>query len=73
MPVLALARYISVGSVRVPTGQLSSPSKPGKQTSSGGRQSSKPGSRRRAVEVEVWLEGMEKVVREQEKELKRLS
>ncbi|KAL1667532.1 P-loop containing nucleoside triphosphate hydrolase protein [Schizophyllum commune] len=73
LPVLALARYISVGSVRVPAGQSSSPSKPGKQSSSGGRQSSKPGSRRRAVEVEVWLEGMEKVVLEQEKELQRLS
>ncbi|TRM68305.1 P-loop containing nucleoside triphosphate hydrolase protein [Schizophyllum amplum] len=49
LPVLALARYISTGSI------------------------SAPGGKRRGVAVEVWLEGMEKVVREQEKELQRLS
>ncbi|KAL1742430.1 P-loop containing nucleoside triphosphate hydrolase protein [Schizophyllum fasciatum] len=56
LPVLALARYISAGSTRVSSSQ----------------RSNKRNGKRRVVEVEVWLEGMEKVVREQEKELKRL-
>ncbi|KAF5388166.1 hypothetical protein D9615_000206 [Tricholomella constricta] len=62
LPVLALARYIGIGNV-LSLGASASPSSNGQpgHSSSGG------------AHVDVWLDGMEKVVREQTKELERLN
>jgi hypothetical protein len=58
LPVLALARYIGIGHLMVPSNAT--------PTTNGSR---KPTT---GADVDVWLEGMEKVVREQVKELERL-
>ncbi|KAJ6629192.1 P-loop containing nucleoside triphosphate hydrolase protein [Mycena sp. CBHHK59/15] len=58
LPVLALARYIGIGHLSLPPNTTSNVN----------------GARRTGTgaDVNVWLEGMEKVVREQAKELERL-
>lgn len=57
LPVLALARYIGIG-------HLTGPTTP---AANGARKVSK------GADVNVWLEGMEKIVTEQAKEQERLT
>ncbi|GLB33599.1 putative AAA ATPase family protein [Lyophyllum shimeji] len=64
LPVLALARYIGIGNVH--TFGVSSSSI---ATSNGQPSPNSPGG----ADVDVWLEGMEKVVKEQATELERLN
>ncbi|KAJ7699889.1 P-loop containing nucleoside triphosphate hydrolase protein [Mycena rosella] len=59
LPVLALARYIGIGHLTVPSNAT--------PTTNGARTKSPTGA-----DVDVWLDGMEKVVREQAKEHERL-
>jgi len=71
LPVLALARYIGIGN-------LSFASPPGNSLSNtplvnGHGASRKPGSATgQGADIEIWLDGMEKVVRDLGKELERL-
>ncbi|KAJ7117373.1 P-loop containing nucleoside triphosphate hydrolase protein [Mycena crocata] len=58
LPVLALARYIGIGHLTVPVNVA--------PTTNGARKANT------GADVDVWLEGMEKVVREQAKEHQRL-
>jgi hypothetical protein len=58
LPVLALARYIGIGPLTVPSNAT--------PTVNGIRKAST------RADVDVWLEGMEKVVREHAKEHERL-
>ncbi|TFK76114.1 AAA-domain-containing protein [Pluteus cervinus] len=59
LPVLAFARYLSIGHVIAPS---STPRTPGA-----------PYSHNSATPVEVWLNGMEKVINEQVKELENMN
>jgi len=59
LPVLALARYIGIGNLAF--SQTA-------QSTTGGS-SSRP---QNGAPVEIWLDGMEKTVREQAKELEKL-
>jgi hypothetical protein len=88
LPVLALARYIGIGSLSLPPSGVSTPSTleercrsntPTLNRVNGSAALQQPtnhvdGEAKRSVgaDVEVWLEGMEKVVREQAAELERL-
>lgn len=58
LPVLALARYIGIGPLSAPSNAT--------PTINGARKANT------GADVDVWLEGMEKVVREQAKEHERL-
>jgi hypothetical protein len=58
LPVLALARYIGIGPLNLPSKAAAT---------NGARKVANTGA-----DVEVWLDGMEKVVREQAKEHERL-
>ncbi|KAF8232439.1 P-loop containing nucleoside triphosphate hydrolase protein [Tricholoma matsutake] len=62
LPVLALARYIGIGNLNISNATPSIPAhvEAGKNVATVG------------ADVEMWLEGMEKVVKEQRKELERL-
>ncbi|KAK7061536.1 pachytene checkpoint protein 2 [Favolaschia claudopus] len=59
LPVLALARYIGIGPMNLPSSAAAPANGTRKTTNTG-------------ADVDVWLEGMEKVVREQAKEHERL-
>jgi hypothetical protein len=61
LPVLALARYIGVGNLGImhPTCQASRPGEAPRRTGVG-------------AQVEIWLDGMERAVKEQAKEQERL-
>lgn len=58
LPVLALARYIGIGHLNAPSNTV--------PTTNGARKTNT------GADVNVWLEGMEKVVKEQAKEHERL-
>ena len=60
LPVLALARYIGVGQVFPSISTSMAPKKPAAASQTIG------------TPVEVWLNGMEKVIQEQQKELEKL-
>lgn len=71
LPVLALARYIGVGGLALPS--YSQTTTTATTNASGSGSASKPNDRaHRGADVDMWLDGMEKVVQEQAKELKRL-
>lgn len=59
LPVLALARYIGIGNV---AREFSHSSMPNDLESTGSE----------GAQVEAWLEGMEKVVKEQARELEKM-
>ena len=69
LPVLALARYIGIGNLNLIN---VAPPMPAVQA---GTESNGAVNGRSTVgaDVEVWLDGMEKVVKEQKKELERLT
>ena len=66
LPVLALARYIGIGNLN-PVNTT-----PDRSSIQSGAERDRTGHLTGA-DVEVWLEGIEKVVKEQRKELERLT
>lgn len=69
LPVLAHARYISLGYAPLPIFTVADPA--GQNVVNSTRVSSTPGPEGRSTPVEVWLNAMEKVVESQAGELKR--
>ncbi|KAH9077437.1 thyroid receptor-interacting protein 13 [Lactarius deliciosus] len=69
LPVLAHARYISLGYAPPPNSAVPDPA--GQKAVNGTKASSTPGPEGRGTPVEVWLNAMEKVVESQAGELKR--
>lgn len=68
LPVLAHARYISLGYAST---QIVTTDSAGPKPVNGSRASNTPGPSGLGTQVEVWLEAMEKVVESQAGELKR--
>ena len=68
LPVLAHARYISLGYA---TPQIATTDSPGQKPLNSSRASNAPGPSGLGTQVEVWLGAMEKVVECQAGELKR--
>lgn len=68
LPVLAHARYISLGYA---SPQIATIDSAGQTTVNGSRTSNAPGPSGLGTQVEVWLDAMEKVVESQAGELKR--
>ena len=68
LPVLAHARYISLGYT---TPQSATTDSPGQKLVNGSRASNAPGPSGLGTQVEVWLDAIEKVVENQAGELKR--
>lgn len=68
LPVLALARYVGTGSLVTPhhASRATTP------IAAGSGSATTMTSGRVGADVDVWLAGMEKVVKEQAKELKKL-
>lgn len=62
LPVLALARYIGIGNVTRAFSHTSTLKSTENESTSGNE----------VAEVEAWLEGMERVVKEQARELEKL-
>lgn len=69
LPVLALARYIGIGNLNLANAAHGGSATPNVQS---GAEKNANGRSTVGADVEVWLEGMEKVVKEQKKELERL-
>ncbi len=69
LPVLAQARYISLGYAPTPSFAVADPA--GQKAVNGTKVSSTPGPEGRGTPVEVWLNAVEKVVENQAGELKR--
>jgi len=68
LPVLAHARYISLGYA---SPQIKTADSAGQKTVNGSRASDAPGPSGLGTQVDVWLDAMEKVVESQAGELKR--
>jgi pachytene checkpoint protein 2 len=66
LPVLALARYIGIGNLNLTNAAPSGSSQSVAEKNVNGRSTV-------GADVEMWLEGMEKVVKEQRKELEHLN
>jgi pachytene checkpoint protein 2 len=68
LPVLAHARYISLGYA---SPQIATTDPAGQKAVNGSKASNAPGPSGLGTQVEVWLDAMEKVVESQAGELKR--